>query len=90
MKATPSNTTTAHATTLIRRAARAGAVVLTKHARERMQQRAIAAADVADALMNGTVIADRTEPDNWLVLSTVTVAVALYDDPRVVILTAMP
>ncbi len=89
VKATPANTATDRATTLIRRATRAGAVVITKHARERMHQRGISPAEIADALMGGLVVADRTEPDHWLVIGDVTVAVALYVDPRAVVLTGM-
>lgn len=89
MKVTPSNTAADRATTLIRRAVRVGAVVITRHARERMQQRGISLAELADALTAGVVVADRTEPDHWLVIGDVTVAVALYMDPRAVVLTVM-
>ncbi len=68
MKMTPANTSSANAQTAIRRAARQGSVVLTRHARERMEQRGIGPDEVEDALMRGAVIADRTEPENWLVI----------------------
>lgn len=54
-----------------------------------MEQRGIGPDEVEDALMRGAVIADRTEPENWLVIGDVTVAVAVYSEPRAIVLTVM-
>jgi hypothetical protein len=89
MKMTPANTSTPNARTAIRRAVRAGAVVITRHARDRIHQHRIDRDDIEAALATGVVVADRTESENWLVVGDVTVAVALYSDPQVVVLTVM-
>jgi len=39
-------------------------------------------AELADALTTGVVVADRTEPDHWLVIGDVTVAVTALCGPK--------
>jgi hypothetical protein len=89
MRLTPDNTSTYTAQASIRRAVRAGRVVLRAHAKRRMAERGVDRADLFDALMHGTIEPNRAEPELWVAIADVIVSVEIYDDPGVVVITVI-
>lgn len=89
MRLTRDNTSTYTAQASIRRAVRAGRVVLRAHAKRRMAERGVDRADLFDALMHGTIEPNRTELELWVAIADVIVSVEIYDDPGVVVITVI-
>jgi len=89
MRLTPENTSSYTAQATIRRAVRAGRVVVRDHARRRMLERGVDRADLFESLMHGTIEPNRSEPELWVAISDIIVSLEVHDDPGVVVITVI-